>query len=168
MKDIEDFYNKIKNIKYGWLDKENNIHENLKEYKEKFIMQDIDNIEKTNHAVCWEMCELQRRFFNQKNINNKTIFAYLKNSRNNACHTFSIFELNNKWYWFEASWQNKKGIHEFNSIEEILEYYKDNFIDFAREEYNREDMEFYDYSKVNSGINCTEFYTHCLSSSKIK
>lgn len=168
MKDIEDFYNKIKNIKYGWLDKENNIHENLKEYKEKFIMQDIDNIEKTNHAVCWEMCELQRRFFNQKNINNKTIFAYLKNSRNNACHTFSIFELNNKWYWFEASWQNKKGIHEFNSIEEILEYYKDNFIDFAREEYNKEDMEFYEYSKVNSGINCTEFYTNCLSSSKIK
>ncbi len=167
MKNVEDFFNEVKNIKYGWHDKDGKIHENLKDYKDLFVQQDLDTVIKDNHAVCWEMCELQRDFFNKNNIKNKTIFAYLKNSRNNACHTFSIFYKNNKCYWFEASWQTKKGIHEFPNEEEIFEFYRNNFEDFARGEYLKENMEFYEYEDITPGMNAEEFVLHCLKSKKV-
>lgn len=167
MKEIQDFYNDIKNINYGWHDKDGTVHESLKGYAEGFVLQDIDTIIDSNYAVCWEMCELQRKFFNKNKIENKTIFAYLKNSRNNACHTFSVIYLNGKCYWFEASWQDRKGIHEFNSLEEILDYYRNNFEDFARCEYNPDDLEFYEYDDIKVGMNAQEYYMHCLSSKKI-
>jgi hypothetical protein len=36
MKDILEFYNSIKNISYGWHDKDGKIHENLKDYRELY------------------------------------------------------------------------------------------------------------------------------------
>ena len=162
MKEIFDYFNDIKNINYGWHDKEGKIHEKLADYRENFVQQDSDTIVRDNYAVCWEMCELQREFFNKNNIENKTILAYLNKSRNNACHTFSVFYKNGKVYWFEASWKNKKGIHEFNSLDEILDYYRDNFEDFARSEYNKDDMLFYDYDGIIPGMNAEQFLTHCL------
>ena len=44
MKEVLDFFNQVKNIEYGWHDKEGNIHKTLKEHKEKFILQDNDTI----------------------------------------------------------------------------------------------------------------------------
>ena len=37
----------------------------------------LKNIEKTNHAICWEMCELQRKYFKKRKIKHKTIFSVL-------------------------------------------------------------------------------------------
>lgn len=166
MKEILDFYNEVKNIEYGWHDKNGKIHTSLKDnYKQDFRLQPIDKVIEDNHAVCWEMCELQRDFFKKNNINNKTIFAYIK--KNNICHTFSVFEYNNKYYWFEASWSNKKGIHEFDSLEDILDYYRDNFQDFAKE-YNREDLLFFEYDNIKPGMTTEEYYNHCLNSILIK
>ena len=167
MKEIFDYFNEIKNINYGWHDKDGKIHEKLINYREEFIQQDIDTVLKDNYAVCWEMCELQRKFFNEHNIENKTIFAYLDKSRNGACHTFSVFYKNNKVYWFEASWKNKKGIHEFNSLEEILDYYRDNFLDFARCEYNKDDLLFYEYDGIKPGMNTDEFIMHCMKCKRL-
>lgn len=168
MKEILDFFNEIKNIKYGWHDKDGKIHESLKEHKEKFIQQDIDTILKDNYAVCLEMCEVQRDFFDKHNIDNKTIMAYLDRGKNSVCHTFSVFFMNNKCYWLEASWKNKKGIHEFDSLEEVLEYYRDNFQDFARSEYNRDDMYFIEYDGITPGMNTEEYLKQCQKGKRIK
>lgn len=167
MKEILDYFNEIKNINYGWHDKEGKIHESLSNYRDNFIQQDLETILKDNYAVCWEMCELQRDFFNKNNIEHITVFAYLNNSKNNACHTFSVFFKNNKAYWFEASWKNKKGIHEFNSLDEILDYYRDNFIDFSKCEYDKNNMLFFKYDGIKAGMNAKEFINHCLNSKKI-
>ena len=121
MKNVQDFFHEIRNIGYGWHDKDGNVHESLKGSKEGMILQDSQTIIEDNHAVCWEMCELQRDFFKQSNIEYKNIFVYLNDPNHFACHTFSIFKHQNKWFWFEASWINKKGIHEFDSIKEILD-----------------------------------------------
>lgn len=168
LKEIQDFFNEIKNIGYGWHDKDGNIHESLKGSKEGIILQDTDKIIEDNHAVCWEMCELQREFFQREKINFKNIFVYLNNPNRYACHTFTIFEHQNKWFWFEASWMNRKGIHEFNSISEILDYFRDHFEDFARGEYKREEVEFLEYDNVTPGMNTEEFVSQCLKGKKVK
>lgn len=163
--EIDNFFKRIKHIKYGWYDKENNLHTrlNMKEFRKNYIMQSTSDILKNGYAICWEMCELERQFFDSINVVNKTIFAYLKNS-NNECHTFLVFKLVNYWYWFEASWKQKKGIYKFTSLEEIFDFYRNNFSSFTKHGYKKEDLCFYSYDKVKNRLNCDQFYKHCLSS----
>ena len=170
MINIKKFYNDIKDIKYGWHTKNGQLHEKLTEgnFSKDYKMQSIKNIEKTNHAICWEMCELQRKYFKKRKIKHKTIFAVLKKHRKLPCHTLSVFNYNNKWYWFEASWQNQKGIHEYNSLSEILDFFRNNFEDFTKGEYDKSNMEFYSYLKPPIRFNCNLFYFWCLHSRKLK
>lgn len=166
---IEKFYDGLKDIKYGWYDKNNILHTRLEkdEFRKNYKMQSCDSVLKSRYAICWEMCEVQREYFDRIGVNNKTIFVYLNNGRG-ECHTFSVFNMNNYWYWFEASWERKKGIHKFNSLNEILDFYRDNFEDFAKFGYNKEDIVFYEYDKALAGCSCEDFYKHCLSGKLIK
>ncbi len=168
MEDIESFFNSIKNIKYGWQDKRGNFHASLKDgnFKKDYKMQKTDDILKNNYAICWEMCELQRKFFKEKHLKVKNIFVMLKNSHG-ECHTFTVFYLNNYWYWFEASWEKQKGIHQFNSLAEILDFYRDNFSDFAKKGYDKKNLVFYEYAKPLFRYNCNWFYYHCCLGKKI-
>ena len=166
MKEILDFFNDIKTINYGWHDKDGNIHESLKDFKDNFQLQDINKILEDRYAVCWEMCEVQKDFFNKKEIENKTIFAFLDKSKNYANHTFSVFFMNGKCFWFEASWKSKKGIHEFNSLEEVLEYFRNNFIDFSKVEYDKNNMRFFEYEN-NNAVDSENFIKYCLSSKEL-
>lgn len=170
MINIKKFYSDIKDIKYGWHTKNGQLHEKLTEgnFAKDYKMQSIKNIEKTNYAICWEMCELQRKYFKKRKIKHKTIFAILKKHRRLPCHTFTVFNYNNKWYWFEASWQNQKGIHEYNSLSEILDYFRNNFEDFTKGEYDKSNIEFYSYLKPPFRFNCNLFYFWCLHSRKLK
>ena len=170
MRNIKKFYESIKDIKYGWHEKNGILHEKLTEgnFAKDYKMQKTNNIEKSNHAICWEMCELQRKYFRKRQIKHKTIFTVLKKHKRLPCHTFSVIEYNNKYYWFEASWENQKGIHEFNSLKEILEFYRNNFEDFTKGEYDRDNIEFYSYIKPPFRMNCNLFYYWCMSGRKIK
>ena len=169
MRSIKNFYEEIKDIKYGWHDKKGYRRKKLTEgnFAKEYKMQKTKNIKKSGYAICWEMCELQRKYFRKRQIKHKTIFVILKKDRRLPCHTFSIFNYNNKWYWFEASWENQKGIHEFNSIPEILDFYRDNFHDFAKGDYNKDNIEFYQYFKPLFRMNCNFFYFWCLHSKKL-
>ena len=91
MKEIFEFYNEIKDIRYGWHDKDGNIHESLKGHKEKFIQQDVDTILKDRYAICVEMCEVQREFFNKHQIDNKTIMIYLETKKELYVIHFQFF-----------------------------------------------------------------------------
>ena len=167
---IKKFYNEIKDINYGWHDKNKVLHEKLTEgdFAKEYKMQRIKDIKKTNYAICWEMCELQRKYFRKRQIKHYTIFAILKKHKRLPCHTFSVIEYNNKYYWFEASWSKEKGIHEFNSLTEILEFYRNNFHDFCKGEYNPNNLEFYKYLKPPIRMNCNMFYFWCMHGIKIK
>ncbi len=170
MQEIKKFYNEIKDINYGWYDKFGKLHKKLK--GENFIklyrMQKVNKIKENNHAICWEMCELERKYFKKRKITYKTIFAILQDDKRYPCHTFLTFTLNNKWYWFEASWDKKKGIYEYNSLEELCHYIRNNFEDFAGKDYNSEKVEFYEYKKPPLRLNCNLFYYYCLKGKKIK
>lgn len=171
MKKIKQFYDELNNINYGWHDKNNKLHLHLNEgnFKKNYRMQKVDEIKNTNYAICWEMCELERLYFLKNKIPHKVIFAILKNHKKLPCHTFLVFTNNNKWYWFECSWNNQKGIHEYNSLEEILTYIKNNFTDFTKTKYNPNDIEFYEYKRpLLKRINCNLFYFHCLRGKKIR
>lgn len=172
MNEVVIFYESIKNIKYGWHNKKGDVFKTLKEgdFYKNYYMQDIKNIKKSGYAICWELCELERKFFRENKFNYKTIFALSREDGKYFCHTFLIFENNDCWYWFEASWNNQKGIHKFSSINEILEYIKNNFSDFVgKKDYDKEKVVFFSYKKPYFIRRCNLFYFHCMKTGvKIK
>lgn len=83
MKEIEEFYNKLLKIKYGWHDKEGRLHPKIEPqiFAREYKMQPYNKIEESGYAICWELCELERHFFNKHKIENHTIMAVIKNKR---------------------------------------------------------------------------------------
>lgn len=166
---IKKFYQDLKDIRYGWHDRNNTLHKHLSDgnFKKEYKMQKISKIKESNHAICWEMCELERQFFKQEKIHHKVIFALLQGNKKFPCHTFLIYEDNGKWYWFEASWDKKKGIHEYASLVELLDYIRNNFYDFVKSEYDPQKINFYEYKKPFKRMSCNLFYFHCMHGRKI-
>ncbi|MDO5569459.1 MAG: hypothetical protein Q4G04_05060 [bacterium] len=159
------FFDQLSSIKYGWYDQNNNLHEDLKGniFYEQYQMQLPSQIIANNHAICFDICELEREFFIKQKIPFVTILALLENDNKYPCHTFLIFKLNNKYYWFEASWQDKKAIHQYNDVKSILLCIKENFHYFTKDKkYNQKNIAFYCYSKPKININCQDFFNHCL------
>ena len=168
MKKIEEFYDYICSFNYGWSDKNGNVYEKItKDYLNDFILRSKEEVIKSKRGVCWELVELEREFFENNNIQYKTLFVH-HNDDNHFCHTFSVFTLNNKYYWFEGVLKGKKGIFEFDTLDELLQNVIDNFkyINLGRE-YDKEKIEFYNYKKPKTGFSCLEFFNHCFNSEKL-
>ena len=165
MKKITKFNDELCKIKYGWYDKFGKLHESLKDgnFSKDYRMQSVDEVIRHKSSICWDLCEVERDYFKKNNYSFITVFAVLRKYRNKPCHTFTIFKDKGKFYWFEASWERKKGIREYNSLDELFIDVRDNFYDFTRgKPYVKDDVEFYKYSKPREKIGCNGFYIHCM------
>ena len=168
MERLEKFYNEIKNIKYGWYDKDNILHTKIESHLmlEKYKMQNIDDIKKNGYSICWDLCELERDFLTKNNYEHKIIFIIEKDNVKMPCHTTCIVKIDENYYLLEASHINHKCLKRFSEEKEIYEYLKDNFEDFNKD-YIKENIEIYEYPKPKNNINCKEFYENALNSKKI-
>lgn len=168
MEKLQEYFDSIKDIEYGWHDKDGVLHDKIDPMLmlETYEMQPLENILKTKHAICWEMCELNRKFLTKNNYEFKTLFVFEKDNKAMPCHTTTVVYLNDKVYLLETSWINHKQLTMFNNIEEIFEYFKENFSDFSKN-YNKDNLEFYDYNKPRENINCYDFYMNALNSIKL-
>lgn len=165
MKKLKKFNKELSSIKYGWYDKNNNLHESLKDgnFIKDYRMQSIKNVLKHKYSICWDLCEVERDFFKKTNYQFVTIFAVLKTQKKKPCHTFLVFKDNESFYWFEASWNKMKGIRKYNSLEEILDDVRNNFFEFTKnKDYYKSDIDFYIYKKPFNRISCNMFYFHCM------
>ena len=118
----------MNDIEYGWVDKYN--HKHIDEYDNfdnDYILQSPTDLIKSKLGVCWDQVELERYYFNQTDYEIKTFFII---NSNNTTHTFLIFINNNKYYWFEHSFEKYRGIHEYSSLDELLDDVKNKFINF--------------------------------------
>jgi hypothetical protein len=154
---------KLENIEYGWLDKNNKIHKEINnEFSNNYILQSPEQVIKNKIGVCWDQVELERYLFKKENINFNTYFIVHYDNDKCPTHTFLIYEQNNKYYWFEHSWELFKGIHEYNSELEALKDIKEKFIkEELNNNYEPMNLCIYKYHKPKYGITCIEFYKHC-------
>lgn len=167
------------NIKYGFLDKNGKIHNNSNsedwnDFGSLCIVQDASGLLKTKHGTCWDQVELERDWFNN-NYEYKTIFLWfeLDKPNNLPTHTFLIFKDNDKYYWFENSFEKHRGIHEFNSEEDLIECVKIKQLEYAIENYDakKEYYDFikcYEYSKPNKDISVSDYLYHVTCGKYIK
>lgn len=165
MESVYEYNKKLSSINYGWYDKQGNLYKGLSKsfnFKKNYYMQKVSDIIKNNHAICWELCELERTFFHKK-YPYITVFAVLKDHKNMPCHTFLIFKNNQKYYWFESSWDKFKGVHEYQNISDIFTDIKNNFSSFTKTtNFDSEKISFYLYHKPLFRCTCNMFYANAL------
>ena len=172
MKNIQKIMNVMDKIEYGFLDDSgNNIFNNANaEYifnKVYYLMTPKELMNK-KVGVCWDQVELERELFEENNIQNETYFIYIDDKNNLPSHTFLVYYMDNKVYWFEHSWFDEKGVHEYNNLNDLL---NDVEIKFTKSRDNEVpkglDVHIYEYNKPNYNISCDEFYNYIFTQKKI-
>ena len=172
---IWDYYNEfeimnlMENIEYGWMDKQGSKHKIVDEnYSDNYILQSPNEIIKNKVGVCWDQVELERHYFKGNDWNIKTYFIVHYDKAKCPTHTFLTFEKDNKYYWFEHSWERFKGIHEYNSLKDLLINVRDKFIKYElNNNYNKNNLCIYNYKKPKFRLNVLEFYKHCENGNNI-
>ena len=111
-------------------------------------------------GVCWDYVPYEAKYFKSNKIKYDTFYVCLVDDNTNPTHTFLLFYLNNKCYWFESSWKNRAGIYEFDSRDEALSYIIDEMIKEAPDKTKFRDkfVVKYDASKPELfGISCIAY-----------
>ena len=165
----QEIIEQMDNIKYGWKDKYENIHYNIDDtFSDNYVLQSPDEVLHNKVGVCWDQVELERAWFEKNNFEYKTYFEMvnLDYENNYSTHTFLIYREDNKWYYFENADYDNKGIFEFNTIEELLEFQKEKYIIHLKEE-NIKDEELdkiirVEYEKPNNHISASEYIEYVL------
>lgn len=153
----------MQDIKYGWLDKNNDKHYIVDEtYSSNYILQSPNEIVKNKVGVCWDQVELERHYFKGNDCNGKTYFLVYYDNDKCPTHTFLTFEKDNKFYWFEHSWERFRGIHEYSSMKELLNDIRKKFIiNELNNNFDEKNLVLREYTKPKFGISVSEFYKHC-------
>lgn len=155
--------NLMKDIKYGWVDKNNKTHELVDEtFSDNYMLQSPNEVIKTKIGVCWDQVELERYFFEENDWKVKTYFLVYYDGDKCSTHTFLTFEKDNKYYWFEHAWEIFSGIHEYKSLKELLFDVRDKFIKYELNDgYTLCNLVLHEYRKPKYHITVQEFYNHC-------
>ena len=174
MNRILEIMDELRNIEYGFKDKNGANLINSESWDKNFYnfyyLLSPEELLNSKCGVCWDQVELERKLFNDANINCDTYFIYIDDNENLPSHTFLIFQLNNKYYWFEHSWYDMKGIHEYNNIKALLNDVKNKFIDSIKNEINSNlnyETFIYKYNKPKYHISCDEFYSYIKTQERI-
>ncbi len=167
------------NIKYGFVDdsgKEYVPWNNL-EFQEgcqtKWRLSSPKRLIKVGYGHCWDQVELERDWFKTHNYNFKTFYIWFELPYNNSysTHTYLVFERNGKYYYFEHSDSNNRGIHEFESYQEAIHYQKEKHIEHnkQRNPINEEILSclhIYEYDTPIYGCTMNEFIDAILENAK--
>lgn len=168
MENVNTFFKELQEINYGWTDSTHIEHYNIA--KDKFIveyrLQTPDELTSSKLGICWDQVEYERCFFNKKKIRNQTFFIINDDKLKYPNHTFLVFEMNNKYYWIENTY-TKKGIFEFNSLNECLEIVKNNFIIENNVNPDNSNISIFEYEKPPFHLSCLEFISYCQKGKKI-
>lgn len=135
-------------------------------WSKEYFLQSPKSLLKFKYGICWDYVELERYWFERNKYEIKTylLIFNIKEKNNYPTHSFLTFKKDNKWYWFENSWLELKGIHEYNFLEELIEDIKIRFLETIEMDINIEEkkniLKCFEYSKPNYNIDIKEFINH--------
>lgn len=167
--DLMNFFEKY--LKYGFVYNKKIFTDDMPDFQQNMdkyykIRLGIDFI---NHkyGVCWDFCELERVFFEEKKIEHECYFieSYINKTTGGPTHTFLLYKMNNNWYWFEYSWKFLRGIWKYPSKEKALKDILSKFDEFCDKKLV--DISLYKTTKVTKRLNVYEFVKHCLNGEKV-
>ena len=117
-------------INYGYLGKNGRVYhyddtDFNSDWFEQYTLESTDELLKNLYGNCWDQVEFERDWFLKNGYNIKTIYEMVLLDYDNEypTHSFLVYkDKNDNWCWFENADFNNRGIHRFNSFEELLNY----------------------------------------------
>ena len=167
------------NINYGYLGKNGKVYHyddadfNSDWYSE-YILENKDDILKNLHGNCFDQVEFERDWFINNGYEIKTIYEMVNLNYENVypTHSFLVFKnKNGKWCWFENADFNNRGIHKFDSFNDLIRYQYNKYLEFLKtfnisnDEIKNIIMTIFD--KPKSHISASEYLNHVTSSKRI-
>ena len=123
---------------------------------------------------CWNQTELERDWFDSHGYKTHTLFVWFYNedeTKSYPCHTYLVYEDNNKFYFFEHSDGANKGIYEFDSLDDAINYqrelhikYTKSLMDLSIEEEQLIKVHEYD---AKLGCNAIDFLENAINSKNL-
>jgi len=165
--------NQLDDIEYGFVDNNKNIYPDTKKNWSKdfgtlYHLQSPEELQKNKYGVCWDQVELERFYLEENNIKSKSYFIIAYDNQQEPTHTFIVIN-SDKYYWLEHSWEPYKGIHEYESLDKLLNDVKNKFEEsIKKEKVKNYKLTIYEYDKPKYNLNCIEFMKHCEKGKKIK
>ena len=157
--DILDFMNK--NIKYGWLDINNEEHiGNMKNFRKLYRTSTLEETLKHGIGTCIEQVMLMKYLLDRINIKNKMFCTRIYEGKDfndleseEHMHCFILYYDSGKVFQIEHPNWERIGIYEFNSEEEAIKEINDYYVKMAQGK-SRPVTEFYE---VQPNISFKEF-----------
>lgn len=166
------------NINYGYLGKNGRVYHyddsdfDL-DWHEQYILENSNDLINNLYGNCWDQVEFERDWFLKNGYEIKTIYEMVKLDYDNnyPSHSFLIYKDNDYWCWFENSDFNNRGIHKFNTLDELLKYQYDMYVGFLKT-FNITDDEIdkiiiTEFDRPNEHINAEEYLDHVINSQQI-
>ena len=124
----DDLLNWMKQIKYGWVDKNLKKYYNFDKWYDKVMIQLPQDLFKTKIGTCYEQTLFEyyifKHYFGQypcKMIHIQQFYV--------SNHSFLIYKKDNKWYYFENSFNRIRGIHgPYQNINQIIKFVKETMV----------------------------------------
>ena len=112
----------------------------------------------TNYEIIWFM---KHGFIHTKNaLRNEMACCYYVESEDESNHTWLAYMLNDFVYLFESSWKSKVGTFEFNSEQDLLNYFCKEFI----KDLDQSDKRFvlYEFKQPKTGLTSNQYRAHII------
>lgn len=119
------------------------------DFAKKYNLQSPSIFEKRKAGVCWDYTAYEAKWFKDHGIDFKAYYIGYKDIVNNEfdySHTFIIFHMNGKSYYFESSWGALAGIWEANSDKDIIGFTMDKHAAQHKINKNDKNIKAYAYS----------------------
>lgn len=159
---------KLNTIKLGYRDKDGNLYSAFKwNFKEIFYLQNPKQLIESKIGTCFEQVELERELISKLGVDLRTYFIHYPSENYDIAHSFLIYKDSKKYYWVENAWLKYKGLHVYNTKEELFNDVLEKFVETIPDgEFKKVKM--YLYEKPRFGINYIKYLSHCINGRSMK
>ena len=163
---LEKVLAKLENIKYGYIDNNHNIYpDDINDWDTNFNklykLQSPEELINNKYGVCWDQVELERYYLEQENIEGISYFIIAHENRQEPTHTFLVIK-DIKYYWLEHAWEPYRGLHEYETLEELILDVKYKFEQtIKKNNITNYQIDIYEYKKPKYNLGCIEFINYC-------
>lgn len=85
---------------------------------------------------------------------------------NEMSHSFLVYKDNDKYYWLENAWLKYRGIHEYDTKEDLLKDVVRKFVSTIKDS-DEKKVRLYQFVKPKVGINYDKYVKNAMSGIKI-
>ena len=120
----------MSDFKYSWMDKNGNFHDEFTDdMYDEYLVMTPDEVFENKRGICVDQSEFERDWFSKNGYEHKVMIISLERDDSNPGHEFLYYMDNGKYYWFENAWEACRGIHEYDSYDQLIDDIKNKFIE---------------------------------------